>query len=59
MDQKIEDMKKYMDNKFENQESLFWAIAKDIFSTVFQSFEKTIKEQMGKENWENIKARSW
>ena len=46
MEQKIEDIKKYMDEKFENQQSFFSAIAKDICSTVFESFEKIIKEQM-------------
>ena len=35
MEQKIEDIKKYMDEKFENQQSFFSAIAKDICSTVF------------------------
>ena len=48
MEQKIEDIKKYMDEKFENQQSSFSAIAKDIYSTVFNTFEKIIKEQMGK-----------
>ena len=33
MEQKIED-KKYMDEKFENQQSSFSTIAKDICSTV-------------------------
>ena len=50
MEQKIEDIKKYMDEKFENQQSSFSAIAKDICSTVFESFEKIIKEQMEKQN---------
>ena len=58
MDQKIEDMKKYMDEKFENQQSLFSAIAKNIFSTVFESFEKIIKEQMGKENERILKLEA-
>ena len=39
-----------MDEKFENQQSSFSAIANDICSTVFESFEKFIKEQMGKQN---------
>ena len=50
MEQKIEDIKKYMDEKFENQQSSFSAIAKDIWSTVFESVEKIIKEQMEKQN---------
>ena len=58
MDQKIEDMKKYMDEKFENQQSSFSAIAKNIFSTVFESFEKIIKEQMGKENERILKLEA-
>ena len=58
MDQKIEDMKKYMDEKFENQQSSFSAIAKNIFSTVFDSFEKIIKEQMGKENERILKLEA-
>ena len=47
---KIEDIKKYMDEKFENQQSSFSAIAKDIWLTVFESVEKIIKEQMEKQN---------
>ena len=39
-----------MDKKFENQPSSFSAIAKDICLTVFESFEKIIKEQMEKRN---------
>ena len=58
MNQKIEDMKKYMDEKFENQQSSFSAIAKNIFSTVFESFEKIIKEQMGKENERILKLEA-
>ena len=58
IDQKIEDMKKYMDEKFENQQSSFSAIAKNIFSTVFESFEKIIKEQMGKENERILKLEA-
>ena len=58
MDQKIEDMKKYMDEKFENQQSSFSAIAKNIFSTVFESFEKIIKEQLGKENERILKLEA-
>ena len=58
MDQKIEDMKKYMDEKFENQQSSFSAIAKNIFSTVFESFEKIIKEQIGKENERILKLEA-
>ena len=50
MEQKIEDIKKNMDKKFENQPSSFSAIAKDICLTVFESFEKIIKEQMEKQN---------
>ena len=50
IEHKIEDIKKYMDEKFENQQSSFSAIANDICSTVFESFEKFIKEQMGKQN---------
>ena len=46
-----------MDEKFENQQSSFSAIEKDICSTAFESFEKIIKEQIEKQN-ENIKARS-
>ena len=42
-------MKKYIDEKFENHQSYFLAIAKDICSTVFESFEKVIKEQMEKQ----------
>ena len=49
MEQKIED-KKYMDEKFENQQSSFSTIAKDICSTVFKSFEKIFKKQMQKQN---------
>ena len=48
--QKIEGIKKYMDEKFENQQSSFSAIEKDICSTVFDTFEKTTKEQMEKHN---------
>ena len=50
MEQKIEDIKRYMDEKFENQQSSFSAITKDISSIVFKSFEKIIKEQMEKQN---------
>ena len=50
MEQKIEDIKKYMDEKFENQQCSFSAIAKDICSTGFESFEKIVKEQMEKQN---------
>ena len=50
MEQKIEDIKKYMDEKFENQQSSLSAIAKDICSIIFKSFEKIIKEQMEKQN---------
>ena len=50
MEQKIEDIKKYTDEKFENQRSSFSAIPKDICATVFESFEKIIKEQMEKQN---------
>ena len=50
IEHKIEDIKKYMDEKFENQQSSFSAIANNICSTVFESFEKFIKEQMGKQN---------
>ena len=50
IEHKIEDIKKYMDEKFENQQSSFSAIANDICSTVFESFEEFIKEQMGKQN---------
>ena len=50
MVQNIEDIKKYIDKKFENNQSSFSAIAKDIFSTVFESFEKIIKGQLEKEN---------
>ena len=50
MEQKIEDLKKYVDEKFKNQQSLFSAIVKHICSTVFESFEKFIKEQMEKQN---------
>ena len=50
MEQKIEDIKKYMDEKFENQPSSSSAIAKDIFSTAFESFDKIISEQMEKQN---------
>ena len=42
--------KNYMDEKFKNQQSFFSAIAKDICSTVFESFGKIIKEQMEKQN---------
>ena len=52
MEQKIEDIKKYMDEKFENQQGSFSAIAKDICLTLFESFERIIKEQ-------RIKARRW
>ena len=48
MEHKIEDIKKYMDEKLENQQSSVSAIANDICSTVFESFEKFIKKQMGK-----------
>ena len=37
-----------MDEKFENQQSSFSAIAKDIYSTLFNTFEKIINEQMEK-----------
>ena len=50
MEQKIEDIRKHMDKKFEYQESSFSAIGKGICSTVFESFEKIIKEQMEKQN---------
>ena len=50
MVQNIEDIKKYIDKKFENNQSSFSAIAKDIFSTVFESFEKIIKGQLEKQN---------
>ena len=50
MEQKIEDIKKYMGEKFENQQSSFSAIAKDIYLTVFESFEKIINDQMEKQN---------
>ena len=43
-------MKKYIDEKFKSQKSSFSAIAKDICSTVFESFENIIKEQMEKQN---------
>ena len=39
-----------MNEKFYNQQSYFSAIAKDICSTVFESFEKIIKEQMENQN---------
>ena len=39
-----------MDEKFENQQSTFSAIAKSICLTVFESFEKIIKDQMKKQN---------
>ena len=39
-----------MDDKFENQQRNFPAIAKDICSALFKSFEKIIKEQMEKQN---------
>ena len=39
-----------MDDKFENQQRNFPAIAKDIFSALFKSFEKIIKKQMEKQN---------
>ena len=39
-----------MDEKFENQQSSILAIGKDICSTVFESFEKIIEEQMEKQN---------
>ena len=48
MEQKIEDIKKCVDEKFENQQSSFSAKEKDIFSTVFESFAKIIKKQMEK-----------
>ena len=50
MEQKFEDIKKYMDEKFENKQSVFSAIMKDICSSVFESFEKIIKKQMEKQN---------
>ena len=50
MEQKIEDIKKYMGEKFENQQSFFSAIAKDIYLTAFESFEKIINDQMEKQN---------
>ena len=50
MEQKIEDIKKYVNEKFENQQNFFSATAKDICSNIFESFEKIIKEQMEKQN---------
>ena len=50
VDQKIEDIKKYMVEKFENQQSSFYAIRKDIFLTVFENLNKIIKEQMEKQS---------
>ena len=50
MEQKIEDIKKYVNEKFENQQNFFSATAKGICSTIFESFEKIIKEQMEKQN---------
>ena len=50
MEQKIEDIKNYMDEKFENQQSFSSGIAKGICSTVFESFEKIIKGQIDKQN---------
>ena len=38
MEQKIEDINKYIDEKFENQQIFFSAPAKNICSTVFGSF---------------------
>ena len=43
-------MKKYIDGKLKSKKSSFSAIAKDICSTVFESFENIIKEQMEKQN---------
>ena len=39
-----------MDEKFKTQQTSFFAIGKEISSTVFESFEKVIKEQMEKQN---------
>ena len=39
-----------MDEKFENQQSSFYAITKDIFLIVFENLNKIIKEQMEKQN---------
>ena len=39
-----------MDEKFKTQHTSFFAIGKEISSTVFESFEKVIKEQMEKQN---------
>ena len=50
MEQKIEDIKNCMDEKFENQQSFFSGIGKGICSTVFESFEKIIKGQVDKQN---------
>ena len=50
MEQKIEDIKKYVNEKFENQQNFFSATAKDFCSNIFESFEKIIKEQMEKQN---------
>ena len=48
MEQKIEDIKKYMDEKFEHQQSYFSAMAEDICLTVFESFEK-----LSRSKWKN------
>ena len=45
MEQKFEDLKKYMNEKFENQLSSFSAKAKNICSTNFESFENIIEKQ--------------
>ena len=47
-----------MNEKSENQQSPFLAIAKDICSTVFEGFEKIIKEQMEENILREYKARS-
>ena len=39
-----------MNEKFKTQQTSFFAIRKEISSTVFESFEKVIKEQMEKQN---------
>ena len=50
IEQKIKDEKVYIDEKLKNQQSPFLSITKSICSTVFESFEEIIREQMEKKN---------
>ena len=56
MEQKFEDIKKYMNEKFENQLSSFSAKEKNICSTVFESFEKIIEKKTENEGTSKLAA---